>query len=124
MYYDGAYEGMDHEPDFCHCKYCKEAYWKARGKDIPKQDRGDKLGDLVEYRKWMEQDVVIAFMQEICTMLRNVREVPQTYNNGEMMRNGWTARAWMIPEITTFMFEAAQAPMDAIQKRSSSFMGL
>ena len=36
MYYDGAYEGMDHEADYCHCKYCKEAYWTAHGKDIPK----------------------------------------------------------------------------------------
>jgi hypothetical protein len=110
MYYDGAYEGMDHEPDFCHCKYCKEAYWKARGKDIPKQDGSDKLADLVEYRQWMERDVVVAFMQEICTMVRTVRDVPQTYNNGEMMSNGWTAKAWLIPEITTFMFEAARTP--------------
>jgi hypothetical protein len=110
MYYDGAYEGMNHEPDFCHCKYCIEAYRKARGKDIPKQDGSDKLDDLIEYRQWMEQDVVVAFMQEICTMVRSVREVPQTYNNGEMMSNGWTAKAWMIPEITTFMFEAAHTP--------------
>ena len=110
MYYDGAYEGMDHEPDFCHCKYCKEAYGKAHGKDIPKQDGSDKLDDLIEYRHWMEQGVVVAFMQEICTMVRAVRDVPQTYNNGEMMRNGWTAKAWLIPEITTFMFEAAQTP--------------
>ncbi len=110
MYYDGAYEGMDHEPDFCHCIYCKQAYSKARGKDIPKQDGHDKLEDLVEYRQWMEQDVVVAFMQEICTMVRSVRDVPQTYNNGEMMSNGWTAKAWMIPEITTFMFEAARTP--------------
>ena len=110
MYYDGAYEGMNHEPDFCHCKYCKEAYWKARGKDIPKQDGSDKLDDLIEYRQWMEHDVVVAFMQEICTMVHSAREVPQTYNNGEMMSNGWTAKAWMIPEITTFMFEAARTP--------------
>jgi hypothetical protein len=110
MYYDGAYEGMNHEADFCHCKYCKEAYWKARGKDIPKQDGSDKLDDLIEYRQWMEHDVVVAFMQDICTMVRSVREVPQTYNNGEMMSNGWTAKAWMIPELTTFMFEAARTP--------------
>jgi hypothetical protein len=110
MYYDGAYEGMNHEADFCHCKYCKEAYWKVRGKDIPKQDGSDTLDDLIEYRQWMEHDVVIAFMQEICTMVRTVRDVPQTYNNGEMMSNGWTAKAYLIPEITTFMFEAAQTP--------------
>ena len=110
MYYDGAYEGMDHEEDFCHCKYCKEAYFKARGKDIPKQNGHDTLDDLIEYRHWMEHDVVVAFMQEICSMVRSVREVPQTYNNGEMMINGWTARAWTIPEITTFMFEASRTP--------------
>lgn len=110
MYYDGAYQGMDHEGDFCHCKYCKEAYWKARGKDIPKQDHTDKLDDLIEYRQWMEHDVVVAFMQEICTMVSGIRDVPQTYNNGEMMENGWTAKAWMIPEITTFMFEASDTP--------------
>ncbi len=110
MYYDGAYEGMDHEPDFCHCNYCKEAYFKARGKDIPLQGANTTVEELVEYRQWMEHDVVIAFMQEICTMVREVRDVPQTYNNGEMMRNGWTAKAYLIPEMTTFMFEAAQTP--------------
>ncbi|HTA79675.1 MAG TPA: alpha-amylase family protein [Terracidiphilus sp.] len=110
MYYDGAYEGMDHEGDFCHCKYCKEAYSQAHGKDIPKQDGSDKLEDLIEYRHWMEQEVVVAFMQEICTMVREVREAPQTYNNGEMMVDGWTAKAWMIPEMTTFMFEASRTP--------------
>jgi RimJ/RimL family protein N-acetyltransferase len=110
MYYDGAYEGMDHEEDYCHCKYCKEAYWKALGKDIPRQDGSDTLENLVAYRKWMEQDVVLAFMQEICTMVRDIRDVPQTYNNGEMMSNGWTAKAWRIPEISTFMFEASQTP--------------
>jgi hypothetical protein len=110
MYYDGAYEGMDHEGDFCHCKFCKEAYWKAHGKDIPKQDGSDKLDDLIEYRQWMEQEVVVAFMQDVCSMVRNVRDVPQTYNNGEMMRDGWTAKAWQIPEMTTFMFEASSTP--------------
>ncbi len=110
MYYDGAYEGMNHEPDFCHCKYCKEAYRKARGKDIPMQDSSTTLDDLIEYRQWMEHDVVDAFMQEICTMVREIRDVPQTYNNGEMMSNGWTAKAYQIPELTTFMFEAAGTP--------------
>jgi hypothetical protein len=110
MYYDGAYQGMDHEEDFCHCKYCKEAYFKARGKDIPKQDGHEALDDLIEYRQWMEQDVVIAFMREVCAMVRSVREVPQTYNNGEMMIDGWMAKAWMIPEMTSFMFEASRTP--------------
>lgn len=110
MYYDGAYEGMDHEGDFCHCKYCKEKFRNAHGKDIPKQDGSDKLDDLIEYRQWMEQDVVVAFMQDVCTMVRDVRDVPQTYNNGEMMSDGWTARAWQIPEMTTFMFEASRSP--------------
>lgn len=110
MYYDGAYQGMDHEDDFCHCKYCKEAYWKARGKDIPKQDKSAKLEDLIAYREWMGKDVVIGFMQEVCTMVRQVHDVPQTYNNGEMMIDGWTAKAYQIPEMTTFMFEAARTP--------------
>jgi Beta-galactosidase trimerisation domain/Hypothetical glycosyl hydrolase 6 len=110
MYYDGAYEGMDHEEEFCHCKYCKEAYWKAHGKDIPKQDGKDKLEDLIEYRQWMEQEVVIKFMQDVCSMVRSVRDVPQTYNNGEMLIDGWTAKAWLIPELTTFMFEDSKTP--------------
>jgi Beta-galactosidase trimerisation domain/Hypothetical glycosyl hydrolase 6 len=110
MYYDGAYQGMDHEGDFCHCKYCKEAYLKAHGKDIPRQDGSDKLEDLIEYRAWMEQEVVVAFMQDVCTMVRDVRNVPQTYNNGEMMSNGWTAKAWQIAEMTTFMFEDSRTP--------------
>lgn len=110
MYYDGAYEGMDHEDDFCHCKYCKEAFWKAHRKDIPKQDGTDKLEDLITYREWMGQEVVVGFMQEICTMVRQVHEVPQTYNNGEMLIDGWTAKAYQIPEMTSFMFEGARTP--------------
>ena len=114
MYYDGAYEGMDHEGDFCHCKYCKEAYAKAHGKEVPKQDGKDQLEDLIEYRQWMEQEVVVAFMQQVCTMVRYVRDVPQTYNNGEMMRDGWTAKAFLIPEMTTFMFEASSSPEEKL----------
>lgn len=110
MYFDGAYEGMDHEPDFCHCKYCKAAYRKARGKDIPLQDASTTLDELIEYRQWMSEDVVVGFMQEVCTMIREVRDVPMTYNNGEMLRNGWTAKAYLIPELSTFMFEASSTP--------------
>jgi len=110
MYYDGAYQGMDHEEEFCHCKYCQEAYFKAHGKDIPKQDGHDTLDDLITYRQWMERDVVVAFMQQVCTMVQNVRDVPQVYNNGEMMIDGWAAKAWLIPEMATFMFEDSRTP--------------
>ena len=110
MYYDGAYEGMDHEGDFCHCEYCKAAYMKARGRTIPKQDETTTVEELIVYRDWMAKDVVVGFMQEVCSMVRKVRDVPQTYNNGEMLRDGWTAKAYLIPELSTFMFEAASTP--------------
>lgn len=110
MYFDGAYEGFDHEGEFCHCKYCVEKYRKARGKDIPMQNASTTIDELIEYRQWMEHDVVVGFMQEVFTMVREIRDVPMTYNNGEMLHNGWTAKAYLIPEITTFMFEASQTP--------------
>jgi hypothetical protein len=37
MYFDGPYQGMEQRSRYCHCQYCKAAYKKAKGKDIPAQ---------------------------------------------------------------------------------------
>jgi len=37
IYFDGPYQGMDHRSEFCHCSWCKAAYAKASGGEIPSE---------------------------------------------------------------------------------------
>lgn len=108
MYFDGPYQGMEHQEAFCHCKYCTAAYRKARGKGIPLQDASTTLDEEIEYRQWLSNDVVDAFMREICDMVRQARAVPIVYNDTELIGNGWRSRAY--PPVDGFMFEAAETP--------------
>jgi hypothetical protein len=108
MYFDGPYEGMDHAGQFCYCPYCRTAYRKARGKDIPLQNGTASLEDIIEYRQWMAEDVVDGFMREICEMVRQTRDVPIVYNDTGLLGGGWRSRAY--PYVDGFMFEAADTP--------------
>ena len=108
MYFDGPYEGMDQEMHFCHSKYCEAAYQKARGKGVPLQDGSATLQDLIDYRQWMAEDVVVAFMHEIADMVRQVRDVPVVFNDTGLLSRGWRARAFRY--VDGFMFEAADTP--------------
>lgn len=109
MYFDGPYEGMDQQSRYCHCKYCKAAYWQATGKDIPLQNGSTTLEEEIQYREWMGRDVVGRFLAEICAMVRQVREVPTLFNDtGLLSRWDWRARAF--GPVDGFMFEAAKTP--------------
>jgi hypothetical protein len=108
MYFDGPYQGMDQRMRFCHCQYCQAAYQKARGKRIPLQNDATTLDDLIEYQQWLAEDVVLAFMQEICDMVRQAREVPIVYNDTGLVSGDWRARAFRY--VDGFMFEAADTP--------------
>jgi hypothetical protein len=108
MYFDGPYEGMDQEMRFCHSKYCQAAYQKARGKSIPLENGTATLEDLIEYRQWMAEDVVVAFMHEIADMVRQIRDLPVVFNDTGLLGKGWRARAFRY--VDGFMFEAADTP--------------
>jgi hypothetical protein len=108
MYFDGPYEGMEQRLRYCHCEYCKAAYRKARGKTIPMQNGADALEDIIEYEHWMAEDVVLAFMQEICDMVRQVRDVPTVYNDTGLLGHDVRSRAYRSTD--GFMFEAAETP--------------
>jgi hypothetical protein len=108
MYFDGPYEGMDQEARFCHCQYCQAAYQKARGKGIPFEDGTTTLEDLIDYRQWMEEDVVLGFLREICDMVRQARDVPIVFNDTGLLGRGWRARGFRY--VDGFMFEAADTP--------------
>ena len=108
MYFDGPYEGMDQQMRFCHSKYCQAAYQKARGKSIPLQNSATKLEDLIDYQQWMAEEVVGAFLREICDMVRRVREVPIVFNDTGLLGRDWRARAFRY--VDGFMFEAADTP--------------
>jgi len=108
MYFDGPYEGMEKNGHFCHCRYCQAAYRKARGKEIPRQDSPTTLDDEIEYRQWLRDDVVNAFMHEICDMVRQARPVPIVYNDTVLLGNDCRSRAYRY--VDGFMFEAAETP--------------
>ena len=112
MYFDGPYEGMEQRLRYCHCQYCKAAYQKAKGKSIPLQNGADPLEDIIEYEHWMTNDVVLAFMQEICDMVRQVRDVPIVYNNTNMLGDDVRSRAYRSTD--GFMFEAAETPEEKL----------
>ncbi|MGH9356132.1 MAG: hypothetical protein ACRD10_08380, partial [Terriglobia bacterium] len=79
MYFDGPYQGMNQRQRFCHCKYCKAAYLKARGKNIPLQNGAATLEDEIEYRQWLSEDVVSGFLREIRDMVGQLCGVPVLY---------------------------------------------
>lgn len=113
MYFDGPYMGMRNARQYCHCEHCVEAYRKARGKAIPRQDASLRREDEIEYVNWMARDVVIGFLREIRGMIRRERDVPVLYNDTSLLsRREWRNRA--IPEVDGFMFEAAETPEEKL----------
>ena len=113
LYFDGPYMGMNNARRFCHCKYCQEAYLKARGKTIPKQDGSDRFDDEVTYTRWMADEVVTGFLREIREMIRRERDVPVLYNDTSLLsRREWRSRSF--PAVDGFMFEAAETPEDKL----------
>ncbi len=112
MYFDGPYQGMDQRLHYCHCQYCKAAYQKARGKGIPLQDAGTTWDDDFEYQQWLTHDVIEAFMQQVCEMVRQVRNVPVVYNDTGLLSGDWRSRAYRY--VDGFMFEAADTPEEKL----------
>jgi hypothetical protein len=108
MYFDGPYQGMEKGGRYCHCRYCQAAYRAARGKEIPRQDSSTTLEDEIEYQQWLREDLVNAFMREICDMVRQARPVPTVYNDTSLLSNSCRARAYRY--VDGFMFEAAETP--------------
>lgn len=109
MYFDGPYQGMQGARQYCHCRYCEDAYRKARGKAVPAQDASAAREDDIEYTQWMANDVVIGFLTEIRGMIRSTRDVPVLYNDTSLLsRREWRNKA--IPVVDGFMFEAAETP--------------
>ncbi len=109
MYFDGPYQGMQQAGRYCHCKYCKAAYWQARGKEIPLENGATSLEDDIDYREWLTEDVVGGFMREICDMVRGIRNVPTVYNDtGLLAKESWRCRAFRYTD--GFMFEASSTP--------------
>jgi len=112
MYFDGPYEGMDQSRRYCHCSHCRAAYQEAQRKGIPLQNDMDTLEDVIEFERWMTEDVVLAFMREICDMVRQVRDVPIMYNDTGLLGHDVRARAFRYTD--GFMFEAAETPEEKL----------
>ena len=107
MYFDGPYQGMQNAKEPCQCKHCQAAYQKRFSKPVPTKQ------DDVQYVEWMANDVVIAFLREICEMIRATRNVPVLFNDTSLLsRREWRNRA--IPVVDGFMFEAAETPEDKL----------
>jgi hypothetical protein len=70
------------------------------------------LEERIEYEQWLEEDVVLAFMHEICDMVRQIRNVPIVYNDTGLLGADWRARAFRYTD--GFMFEAADTPEEKL----------
>ncbi|MGH9403536.1 MAG: beta-galactosidase trimerization domain-containing protein [Terriglobia bacterium] len=109
MYFDGPYQGMQQASRYCHCKYCKAAYWQARGKDIPLENGETSREDEIEYRRWLSEEVVGGYMHEICDMVRGVRNIPIVYNDTALLsKESWRGQAFKY--VDGFMFESSSTP--------------
>ena len=112
LYFDGPYEGMNHQADFCHCKYCQSAYKKRFGKPVPDQSTCS-MEERVQYITWMRDEVVLTFFRDLRAMIRGTRDVPVLFNDtGLLSKLEWRSRA--IPIADGFMFEAADTPEEKL----------
>jgi hypothetical protein len=109
MYFDGPYQGLSTLDQICHCRYCQEAYQKARGKALPIQDQHLTREEEFEYFTWLREDCAAALMRQIRQNIRSVRDVPVFYNNGAMLEKRPLA-GHAYPIMDGFMFEHAQTP--------------
>jgi hypothetical protein len=109
MYFDGPYMGMQNARNFCHCRWCRQAY----GKEIPRQDQSMAREDEITYTRWMRDEVVIAFLRDIRESIRKTRDVPVLFNDTSLLsKREWRSRA--IPVVDGFMFEAAETPEEKL----------
>jgi hypothetical protein len=107
VYFDGPYQGMQHRQDFCHCRYCEEAYRKARNRPVPRQERPVPLEEEVEYREWLRDELVTGTMRRAREMIHGIRDVPVFYNDtGLLGRRECRSRVYSV--VDGFMFEHAE----------------
>jgi hypothetical protein len=111
MYFDGPYEGMNNDHEFCYCKWCKAAYQKRFGRDIPDQEKSP-LKDRIQYTEWMRDEVVMGFFQEIRELVHK-KGKPILFNDtGLLTKTEW--RGHCVPVADGFMYEAAETPEDKL----------
>jgi hypothetical protein len=112
MYFDGPYEGMNHQSEFCYCKHCQSAYDKRFGKPVP-GERSCSIEERVQYIEWMRDEVVLSFFRDIRETIRSTRDVPVLFNDtGLLSMLDWRSRG--IPIADGFMFEAADTPEEKL----------
>lgn len=105
VYFDGPYQGMQGDMRWCHCRHCEAAYRKARGKDIPVQDKKLSPENEHEYVNWLRGEVMAGFMGEVKAIVKK-KPVPMLFNDTSLL----TLRQWrnlLYPMFDGFMFEAA-----------------
>jgi len=107
VYFDGPYQGMDHRAQFCHCQWCRTAFMKASGRDIPAQDASPD--DLIAYTRWMNDDVARGTLQRLTDTARGTKGLPVLFNNTSLLSRGW-CRSHLIAVTDGFMFESAETP--------------
>jgi hypothetical protein len=109
IYFDGPYQGLSTADRICYCRYCREAYGKARGKELPADDRKAARDEQIEYFSWLRQDCCEAFLREVRQTIRGVRDLPVFYNNGALLEK-LTPSSHAYPLVDGFMFEHARTP--------------
>ena len=110
VYFDGPYQGMDHRMEFCHCDFCRAAYLKATGREIP--DQGAPIDAIISCTTWIN-GVAKDMLEELANTVRSLRGLPVFYNNTSILNRGW-CRSHAFSAADGFMFEGADTPEDKL----------
>ncbi len=109
IYFDGPYQGLSTSDRICYCRYCKDAYQKARGKALPAHDEKLAQEERIEYFTWLREDCAAAFMRQLRQTIRGVRDISMFYNNGALLER-LTPSSHAYANVDGFMFEHARSP--------------
>ena len=111
IYFDGPYQGVQSAGSVCWCRYCREAWRKASGRDLPSgQSTADELR---AWRLWMRDVCAEGLMREARSVIRSVRDVPVLYNNTVAL-SPLDGRSHLYKVTDGFMFEAARTPEEKL----------
>lgn len=114
IYFDGPYQDQTSSGDFCYCPYCRKAYYKKTGKEIPpapgKRNWDDP--DTTEYLNWVINDVKRGLMQELNAIIQP-KGIPHLFNNcGWLANKYWGGDRYR--DIDGFMFEGVHTSQEKL----------
>lgn len=114
IYFDGPYQDQDASGVFCHCPYCRKAYFDKTGKDIPgnSHDRDWNNVHNLEYLDWVVNDVKRELMKELNAIIKK-KDIPHLFNNCNWLMNKyWGGDRYR--DLDGFMFEGVHTAQEKL----------